>query len=129
MQVFSVLLALPAIGIDFAHELGTRGDKMIPRCADLLRDAEVSWIEERDDSLSNLGYSSQVQRTQDVLVCWRGGEKTLRRGSLPQQGDRREDSMRIDYGLGGGGRHEDRELLWCHEFHLNNVCALKWQES
>jgi len=46
-------------------------NKMIPCCADLLRASEVSWAEEGNDSLSNLGYSSQVQCTQDVLACWR----------------------------------------------------------
>ena len=116
MQVFSILLALPAIGADFAHEFGTRGDKVIPRCADLLRAAEVSWVEVGDDSLGNLGYSSQVQCTQDVLVSWRGGGKTLRRHCWRQQGEGRENSGRIDYGLGGGGRHEDGGMLWCHEF-------------
>ena len=109
VQVLSILLALPAIGVDFAHEFGIRGDKIIPLCADLLRAAEVSWVEVGDDSLSNMGYSSQVQHAQDV-VCWRGGGRiqwTLRRCSWRQQGEGREDSRRIDCGLGGGGRHED----------------------
>ena len=112
----SQLLALPAIGVDFAHELGIRGNKVIPRCADLLRAAEVSWVEEGDDSLSNMGYSSQVHRTQDVPVCWRGGGKTLRCRSWRQQGEGRKDSRRIDRRLRGGRRHEDGGLLWCHDF-------------
>ena len=58
MKVFSILLALHAVDVDFAHELGTRGDKVIPRCAHLLRAAEVSRVEEGDDSLGNLGHSS-----------------------------------------------------------------------
>ena len=31
-------------------------------------------------------------------------------------GEGREDSRRIAYGLDGGGRHEDGGLLWRHEF-------------
>ena len=103
------------VGVDFGHEIGIRGDKLIPGCANLLRAADVSWVEVGDDSLSNLGYSSQVQRTQDVLVCWRGGGKwTLRRRSWQQQGQGREDSRRIDCGHGGGGRHEDRGYKFSH---------------
>jgi len=47
---------------------------MIPCCADLKRTTEISWIEEGKDSLSNKGLSSQVQFTDNVLVCWTGGE-------------------------------------------------------
>ena len=124
MQVFSILLALPAIVVDFVHELGTRGDKMIPRCADLLRAAEVSWAEEGNDSLGNTGYSSQVQRAQDVLACWWGGGKiqwTLRHRN--EQGEGREDSRRI-------GGHEDGGLLWCHEFsHFHSKTVEHWMNT
>jgi len=41
VQVFSILLALPAIGVDFTHELGTKGNKqddsMLCRLAESFR--------------------------------------------------------------------------------------------
>ena len=72
VQVFGILFALLAIGTDFVRELGTTRDLKIPCCANLKRTAEVSWVEEGKDPLCNKGLSSQVQFTQDVLVCWRG---------------------------------------------------------
>ena len=57
-------------------------------------------------------------------MCWRGGGKTLRRCSWRQQGEGREDSRRIDYSHGGGGRHEDGGLLWCDEFpHFRSIAV------
>jgi len=99
---------------------------MIPRCADLLRAAEVSWAEEGNDSLGNTGYSSQVQRAQDVLACWWGGGKiqwTLRHRN--EQGEGREDSRRIDQGLG-----MDMDMLWRHEFsHFSSKTVEEWMNA
>ena len=65
VQVFSILFALPAIGI---LDLFRRPDDSC--CADLKRTTEV---EEGKDPLSNKGLSSQVQFADNVLVCWMGG--------------------------------------------------------
>ena len=35
MKVFSILFALPAVGIDFVHEFGASGDLIVPCCRDM----------------------------------------------------------------------------------------------
>ena len=127
VQVFSILFALPAIGTDFVHELGTTRDLKIPCSANVKRTAEVSWVEEGKDPISNKGLSSQVQFTQDVLVCWRGwGESQWSLGRhwwwKQAKGGGRENSGRIKCGLGAGGGHENGGVLWRHElFHFELV--------
>ena len=95
MQVFSILLALPAIGVDFAHEMGTRGDNIVPRCADLLRAAEVSWVEEGNDSLSNLHWGTPPRYNVLRMSLYAGGERGRFSGVLGvAAGDNRERGER-----------------------------------
>ena len=53
VQVFCILFALLLICVDTVHELRTRGDLTIPRCADSKRATKVSWLEKGKDPLSD----------------------------------------------------------------------------
>jgi len=55
LQVFCILFALPSMCVDTVHELQTRGDLTIPRCADLKRATKFSWLEKGKDPLSDQG--------------------------------------------------------------------------
>ena len=53
VMVFSILLALPSVGIDFVHEFGNREDLIIPCCTDLQAATQVSRVQVGEDSLCN----------------------------------------------------------------------------
>ena len=46
MMVFSILLALLAVGGDFVHEFGSRGDLIVPYCTDLQIATQVSGVQD-----------------------------------------------------------------------------------
>ena len=73
MKVFSILFALPAVGINFVHEFGSSGDLVVPCCTDLQTATQVSRAQEGKYFLSNQRYSQRVQLGQEVLVLWRVG--------------------------------------------------------
>ena len=73
MKVFSILFALPVVGINFVHEFGSSGDLVVPCCTDLQAATQVSRVQEGEYFLSNLRYSHRVQLSQEVLVLWRVG--------------------------------------------------------
>ena len=73
MKVFSILFALPAVGINFVHEFGSSGDLVVPCCTDLQTATQVSRAQEGEYFLSNQRYSQRVQLGQEVLVLWRVG--------------------------------------------------------
>ena len=73
MKVFSILFALPTVGINFVHEFGSSGDLVVPCCTDLQTATQVSRAQEGEYFLSNQRYSQRVQLGQEVLVLWRVG--------------------------------------------------------
>lgn len=60
VKVFSILLTLFAVTVDFVHELGIRGDLVVPCFTDLQTHAEVTWSEVGKYVFSNQGQSSFI---------------------------------------------------------------------
>ena len=75
MMIFSILLALLAVGRDFVHEFGSRGDLIVPCCTDLQTATHVSGVQEGKDSLRNQRHSCRIQLSWDILVLLRVGEQ------------------------------------------------------
>ena len=50
MMVFNILLALLAVGRDFVHEFGCRGDLIVSCCTDLQTATQVRGVQEGKDS-------------------------------------------------------------------------------
>ena len=71
MKVFSILFALPAVGIDFVHEFGASGDLIVPCCIDMQTATQVSGVQEGEYFLSNQRHSHRVQLGWEVLALWR----------------------------------------------------------
>ena len=61
IKVFSILFALPEVGIGFVHEFGASGDLIVPFCTDLQTATQVSRVQEGEYFLSNQRHSHRVQ--------------------------------------------------------------------